>query len=229
MKYEINEIECHRKEKILSLLSNRIEIEEQLYLNLMAQSNFSEEQKKRLGEVLDFAKSQYYGDSPLCRYYVCHPIRVARFVSEWMNHYGETSFELLCASLIHNALEKDIISEESLESDYGHWTNETIKILTVDREKQSDPEWTEKYYEGLQGLNKFGQILKLFDKFDNLYALCLNPDDITRRKYIEEIELYIQPILKKHSPHLEDYFAELIASTKRLGHKSAEHFFPGSD
>lgn len=220
----IEKLEDHRLEKMSSLLTDKLQTEKALLYNAISKIDFNSDEKKRITDTLNFAMKQYYGESLLCKYYVSHPIRVTRFILEWMEHYHDKNIDLVVASLIHNALEKNIMSPYELEQQYGKWIKETIEILTVNREEQNTPGWSEEYYGGVAHLDKYGQLLKLFDKFDNIYALCLNPDSMTRNEYLDDIERYIRPILIAHSPHLEAYFDELVSSTKKLGYLSIEHF-----
>ena len=61
-------------------------------------------------------------------------------------------------------------------------------------------------------------MLKVFDKLDNIYSLCLNPDDEIRSKYLQEVKKYIAPIINKHATSLSSYFNKLINSERTAQH-----------
>ena len=67
-------------------------------------------------------------------------------------------------------------------------------------------------------------MLKVFDKLDNIYSLCLNPNDEVRIRYLKEIREYIVPIINQHGSMLSSYFNELINSEKTIKHKSMDNW-----
>ena len=76
----------------------------------------------------------------------------------------------------------------------------------MNRSKENDPDYIKQYYYKLQKTDKYTQMLKVFDKLDNIYSLCLNPDDEIRSKYLQEIRDYIVPIINQHANILSGYF-----------------------
>ena len=89
----------------------------------------------KIYKTLKFALEQTYGENIINRYYVNHPIRVAKLSLMWLGLIKEKNSDLVIAALIHNVLEKNIISLEILSSEYSHWVYDTIVTLTVDRSK----------------------------------------------------------------------------------------------
>lgn len=221
---KIEDIEKHRMEKVESLLLNRVDYEINLLNETIAKHSYSEEEKKAFSEILEFAMAQDYGEKILYKYYIAHPIRTTRLILYWLESINEKHFDLVQASLVHNALEKKILSPEELEERYGYWTRNTIEVITVDREDQKRPGWATDFFRNILTLDKYGQMLKVFDKFDNIYTLGLNPDSKIRETYLNEIRSYIQPMLNKYAPDLSEYFEELIKSTEQFGHKSIETY-----
>lgn len=221
---DIIDIEQHRIEKIDSLFSDKVEREKTLFLNLLESSIFSEIDKASVRETLDFACSIDYGTGPLCKFYVTHPIRVAYFTLMWQKNENHCHAEMVKAALIHNCLEKNFLSTAQLEEKYGSWISETISVLTVDREKQYQGDWLVQYYKKIDQLCPEAEMLKVLDKFDNIYALCLNPDDNIREKYLNEIEKYISPRMKKYYSAEYCYFSELYINAVNLGHKPKAEF-----
>ena len=221
---KIENIEKDRIEKIRSLLTNKANYEINLLKSEFCKEYPEEKKITQLIAVIDSLRSLDYGDHPLHKYYFVHPVRVARLCVNWLKEIDDNHFEMIMSALIHNALEMNILSSTKLEQEYSSWTRETIEVITVDRKAQKMPGWAQKYYGNILSLDKYGQMLKVFDKFDNIYALCLNPDKEIRNSYLGEIEKYIQPTLDKFAPHLSNYFTMLVASTRRYGYKSPEQF-----
>lgn len=220
----ILEIEQHRFNKIESLLCNRVDAEYENVLQDLNQSHFSSIQKKKVVSTLDFAVQQNYVPGEISTYYVTHPIRVARYTLQWLKIKNIQHVELVQAALIHNCLEKNLMTVKKIENKFGAWISSTIDVLTVEREKQYQGDWLEKYYERVLQLDKFGLMLKSLDKFDNLYALCLNPDDKVRYHYLAEIKKYITPLFQSYYPELLAYFQKLVEETEQLGHFSKDQF-----
>lgn len=220
----INEIENHRLDKIKSLLTDQIANEVAKLFSILDQSKYTESEIDLIEDSLTFAANQDYGTNILYKYYVGHPIRVAQLCALWLQKLNEKNVALIQAALIHNALEKEVLTPEQLETDYDSWIRKTIVTITVDRDDQQNADWAHRYYTELSKLDKYGQMLKVFDKFDNIYALCLNSDADIRKSYLDEIEEYILPVLSKHAPFWTDYFNHLIDSTRRIGHRSIESY-----
>lgn len=215
--YSISNIPQDREKKLKTLLSDEVDSvisEFQNKLKLIKQHVDT----NRVQSALDFALSQDYGHGPLVKYYVTHPIRVAIFVMDWMILKQDYSTDFLVATLIHNVIEKGILTESELEKKYNHWMSHTIAVLTQDREALKDHHKKEAYYENIYNLDKYGQLIKFFDKFDNLYAICLNPSKEIREQYIHEIEVKITPIALKFAPEFNTYFLALIKEMKQFGH-----------
>jgi (p)ppGpp synthase/HD superfamily hydrolase len=215
-------IENDRVLKIKSLLIGNIDQEVDELKMMISEFNFSKGEISKILNTLNFALAQTYGENPMNKYYVNHPIRVAKLSLMWLNLIKEKNFDLIILALIHNALEKNIIPLETLRSEYSQWVYNSIITLTVNRSKENDPDYIKQYYYKLQKTDKYTQMLKVFDKLDNIYSLCLNPDDEIRSKYLQEIRNYIVPIINQHANILSGYFNELINSKKTSQHKSMD-------
>lgn len=218
---DISKIEEIRIDKVESQRSNQNEREVLRLKKSINESTLNSKEIDKLMQTLEFALAQDYDNTPQ---YVAHPIRVAMLCLFWLKEVGEMHADLLHAALIHNALEKNILSINELEIKFGPWVSKTIEILTIDREAQKHKGWETPYYEAVHSLDKYGQMLKVFDKFDNIYALVLNPDDQVRTNYLIEIDEYIQPMMDEFFPAASDYLKELIKATREMGHKPQEFF-----
>jgi (p)ppGpp synthase/HD superfamily hydrolase len=217
-------VENDRVLKIKSLLIGNVDQEVNELKQMIFRSDYSENEISKIFNTLNFALAQTYGKKPINKYYVNHLIRVAKLSLMWLNLIQEKNSDLIMAALIHNGLEKNIISLETLRSRYSQWIYSSITTLTLDRSKEYDSDYIKKYYNELQETDKYLQMLKVFDKFDNIYSLCLNPNDEIRIKYLKEIKVYIVPIIDQHASMLSGYFNELINSEKTIQHKSMDNW-----
>ena len=99
-------------------------------------SNRNKKEEEKIEKSLQFALNQDYGDAPMSKYYICHPLRVAVLCTDWMIRYKDVNTDLIVAAIIHNVIEKHILNFEQIQDSYGTWVAETIKIITVDREEE---------------------------------------------------------------------------------------------
>ena len=214
---EISEIELHRKKKLDSLLCGKIKEDVSDFSSLCIQIGFSDEDLSRINSVLVFAKAQEYGEHPLLKYYVSHPIRVAIFTLQWLKRNRIIDKDPVIAALIHNVIEKDVMTSMAIQTLYGAWVSQVIQTITVDREAEKMDGWAPKYYNQLSNLDRKAQLIKAYDKFDNIYAICLNPNPDVRRSYLNEIETFIKPIIDEYAPYQSHYFSALIHSSREMG------------
>jgi (p)ppGpp synthase/HD superfamily hydrolase len=214
---KIENIEADRMEKLESLLCGKLG---SVKADFFAKLAMIEKQldKPAIESALTFAEAQDYGQGEYTRYYITHPLRVAGFCCDWMAEHQEYSTDWIVAALIHNVFEKDVLEKDECRARYGDWIFRVIDTITPDREALKTESGKESYYRRIYELPPMGQLLKFYDKFDNIYALCLNPDTTTRTEYLDEIKKYIRPIGKKYHPSLLPYFDALIENNEKLGH-----------
>lgn len=147
--------------------------------------------------------------------YLSHPIRVANSTFQFVPQPDE----MLCTiALTHNILEVTEISKDTLANDFSPDIATLLDILTVDRTKQWDPVYKDQYYKDIESHAPYAPIIKVLDKFDNLFLLCLNPDEKTRVKYLAEIEHWVLPMCGRHLPNLLDYATRLTAQCHSDGY-----------
>ena len=94
-----------------------------------------------------------------------------------------------------------------------------VKILTVDRSKQHIEKYLNSHYNNIMDSEIWVQVIKLVDKIDNMFTLCLNQDEKKRSEYLHHIEKYILPLANKCSPEIINYLIELINNCKLVGFK----------
>ena len=168
---DVNKIEIQRSEKFISLFFNQVDDSLLLLRKSLKLIECRKEEEEKIEKSLQFALNQDYGDAPMSNNYICHPLRVADLCTDWMIRYNDVNTDLIVAAIIHNVIEKNILNFEQIQDSYGTWVAETIKFITVNREAEKQAGWANNYYVELYKLDKYGQILKAFDKFDNIYSL----------------------------------------------------------
>lgn len=170
----------------------------------------------RILEAYRFAKTIEYthaGLSPAA--YLAHPLRVACLA---MRAVKPLDVETVVVALVHNLFEVSGLSIEDMTKSLSRPVANVISILTVDRRLASRTD-TEAYYERLGRAPRPARIVKILDKLDNLFLLCLNPDDAVRSAYLRDVEAFILPMAARDLPELSSYLRFLIDDCRRLGHR----------
>ena len=138
--------------------------------------------------------------------YMAHPYRVSRLLLE---NCDDLPLEALRLALAHNLIEV-ANSCERVKEHLGEELFSMVSILTVDRDKQWEVEYQTDYYSKI-AKNRLTSIVKVFDKFDNLFLLSSNTDIDLKRKYLRDIENYLVPIAEQVLP---DFSSTLKSVTK---------------
>ena len=170
---------------------------------------------KDLKEYIEFAISIEYKHFGLdSSTYLAHPLRVATII---LQEYKNLSVPLIGTALLHNVKEVSEPSFELLQDFCEPSIVKAINILTVNRKKNYGG-YRRNYYDRIYAAESFVGVVKIFDKLDNLFMLCLNENESIRKDYLDEIEKFILPLVIKNVPHLENYFLELIKDCKKTGY-----------
>lgn len=146
--------------------------------------------------------------------YFAHPLRVACLALRLME---PANSETVIVALLHNVLEVTDVSAANLEKRFGGDISDAISALTIERNKSGE-EYLEAYYTGIIGCSRPAIMVKILDKLDNLFMLCLNPDDEPRKSYLNEIEAWIIPMTESSLPRLADYMKDLVANCWDVGY-----------
>jgi (p)ppGpp synthase/HD superfamily hydrolase len=149
--------------------------------------------------------------------YFSHPLRVANMAFNF-SKYSKSPKNLVILALLHNIVETSNYSTNYLNKFLGKFITKQIKVLTVNRKKQWNKNYKEKYYQAINSHHKNTRIIKIIDKLDNLFIIGSCKSDLTRKRYIAEIEDYILPMVKKDIPILSKYFYGLIIQSYELGY-----------
>tara|TARA_B110000971_G_scaffold145678_1_gene148764 strand:- start:3623 stop:4291 length:669 start_codon:yes stop_codon:yes gene_type:complete len=176
-------------------------------------SLFNEKENKQLDIVYDFSKRIKYKHEGLSsEIYFSHPLRVASLVAI-ISEMKSINYPIL--GLLHNVIEVSDVSTTSLASTFGASITEQIETLTVDRSLQWDNLYKKDYYERIKAQPHSCRTVKIIDKLDNLFMLHTNPNNEIKKKYLNEIETYIQPMVSQDLPKIEDYFLKLVHHCKQ--------------
>lgn len=175
-----------------------------------------------LTQVLNFASQVEYihpGLSSLA--YLKHPLRVATLITT----YCPTAISLFSVSLavLHNILETSTVTRGTLESHFGIKICSSIEALTVDRSNSSIA-YKKHYYEEINMLGSEVCLVKIFDKFDNLFMLSFNPDYSIKQDYLNEIENHLYPLIHSHAPHMLQVFRSLVSYSRFEPTASKAHY-----
>jgi (p)ppGpp synthase/HD superfamily hydrolase len=165
-------------------------------------------EREKLAFALNFAKQIRYRHPGLSsEAYFSHPLRVSA-MSMLFEASCEASIGIL--GLLHNVLEVSEVSSESLARKFGEEISSQILALTVDRSMQWDIGYKTAYYANLMAGPRNARVVKIMDKLDNIFLLGVNPDNNVRKKYLNEIEVFLMPMVKHTTPQLMDYMNELL-------------------
>jgi (p)ppGpp synthase/HD superfamily hydrolase len=214
-------IKIERHEKLLTLYTNHTNGEWKNFLSVARKLELNTTDLAQVQKVYNFAICQHYGSRDIDRYYVSHPIRVARFIAHWLDEHSSTAggkcTDTLISALLHSVLEKKILTPEELTSQYGAWVSNAAVTLTPNREALASSQGKREYYGRLARAPHAVQALKIFDKIDNLFILCINPNATIREEYLREVEKYLMPLAKKVTSEHVAYIQELIEDNRELG------------
>ena len=147
--------------------------------------------------------------------YLAHVVRVAKMSIEFC---PEVAYKSITPALIHNILETTNLTEKQFLKMYDKFTFSTVKILTINREKQHLQTYLENYYSNIMDSHVSVGIIKIADKIDNIYTLCLNPDKNKRDIYLKQIEDFVIPLSISKVPHVTDYLVKLVDNAHKTGH-----------
>lgn len=163
----------------------------------------------KISKKIDY---QHVGLSKLA--YLSHPIRVASIYMDVVEFPSSHGVNL---ALLHNLIEVSDISYTNLVEKIGKDLAHDISLLTVDRSHQWDKKYKERYYKVISQSRLEVRQVKVLDKLDNLYMLCLNESDEIRTKYLLEIDAWVKPIAEDCLPNFVSYIDELVEFNKEIG------------
>jgi len=147
--------------------------------------------------------------------YIAHVSRVTKYS---LLLRPQLAKELLVLGLIHNIFEATEYNYKDLLNYFDNKTLSKVKILKIDRKKQHREDYLFKYYKKIEKAHISVSIIKILDKIDNIFTLCLNPSLEKRMVYLKQIEDYIIPLTKRTLPEISDYLVKLINNAYEIGY-----------
>jgi (p)ppGpp synthase/HD superfamily hydrolase len=181
-----------------------------------AVSGMGEPAGSDLARAFDFARLLKYRHSGLSSSaYFSHPVRVASMA---LTMDSEATPENGIVGILHNVLEVSDTSVSEIGTIFGQDIAAQIDDLTVDRARQWNPDYKQDYYRKLNNGPRPARVVKILDKLDNLYLLCLNPDAKIRDMYLQEIKKHLFAMVHSTMPGLSDYFQDLTLNCIKTGY-----------
>lgn len=156
-------------------------------------------------DALNFSCSlDYFHEGLSKESYLAHPIRVAFLALKYTDF---TSSDSAVLALLHNLYEVTNVKKIDLINNFGKEMHNSIEVLTVNRNLQWNKQYKETYYKKINLSSPSTKIVKILDKFDNIFLINSNSDDGIREKYINEIRTYILPMTKLYLPIIYEDFS----------------------
>ena len=121
--------------------------------------------------------------------YLKHPLRMVYFTKRYFPKSFSRIYKLI---LFHNILEVCDINDKVIIKVLGKEVLKYLKILTVDRKMQSNFNYLKDYYTLIVGSPEC-LLVKVIDKYDNLFDLKINSDINVKKNYIKEVEIFLKP------------------------------------
>lgn len=163
----------------------------------------------------DFACNAEYNHPGLSKeQYLSHPLRVAKLA---LDELDDPTIPLVATCLLHNLKEVSTDAFNSFSQSAPREISQAIEVLTIDRNRTNDKSYIKSYYDLIAEAPNFVGIVKVFDKLDNMFLLCLNSDASIRNTYIEEIEEFLIPLATSRVSHLVSYIKALAEDCKEVG------------
>lgn len=166
----------------------------------------NKKQVKECKKILRFIRQDKNKNEDLKNNY--HILRVAYYS---LNYTGsKNNLDICKLALVHNIFEKEI-EVKKLKKTIDIKTLKHARVLKINRKKQWNKDYIKKYYIRLNSSHKNAKIIKCLDKFDNLFSLFKNPKKEIKQMYLQEINLFILPLVEKFLPNISNYYKKLIS------------------
>jgi|APSaa5957512493_1039668.scaffolds.fasta_scaffold09381_2 (p)ppGpp synthase/HD superfamily hydrolase len=215
MWYHLGSIEEERTFRLRVLAQNGIGVKEH-FLECVSVNCVGSE-KKEIIRAYDFAIGLDYDHAGLSsKVYLAHPLRVAEMT---IGLYRPLDPETVKIALLHNALEVGGLDAEALTIEFGSRVADAIATLTVDRSRQWDLAYKQAYYDAINASPTGVRAVKVLDKLDNIFTLCLNSDEDVRNRYLAEIKKHVIPMADLAMPHVGNYLRRTSENARLIGYK----------
>jgi (p)ppGpp synthase/HD superfamily hydrolase len=172
-----------------------------------------ERRPDELTAVLAYSQSLDFSRSPLGSSYLSHPLRLATYL---IRIRPSIDADLLRIALLHNVPEIGGADCSEIRSQFGPVVATGIETLLVDRSVPFESIKSD-YYAHIFAAGAELTLVKLLDKMDNLFTLCLNPDSAVRTRYLAEIHEMLVPFAVDLHADLGRYLRDLLDDAARAG------------
>ena len=105
--------------------------------------------------------------------YLLHPTRVALIALKYCNNL--VIEDVINLALAHNVIEISDIPKRKIHQLVGERIYSWVETLTIDRAQRWDKFYLQEYYQKIGKLDQVPRLIKVCDKFDNLFFLEDNP------------------------------------------------------
>jgi (p)ppGpp synthase/HD superfamily hydrolase len=214
LKVSLQPVEVEARNKVVSMLAFSDEPERVLIQK--CKQTFADHQNSRIDETVLFAKSLKSANvhHPSVRKYFSHPVRVATMALQLQT---EPSLNSVLTSLLHNVYEVSGLEEHELrDKGYEDIVVDGIRVLTIDRKHQYDPDYLKSYYEGIESFSDELSLIKCIDKLDNLLAFSLFERTKTLSTYIDQCDDFVVPMADRLSPQFGRYIHEVVTHMRTV-------------
>jgi (p)ppGpp synthase/HD superfamily hydrolase len=208
IKLTLRSVQEESAEKVESSLSGPTSAREK-FLELV-RDTFSPEDVTKVLHALEYAESLPSRDPnhPSMNAYFAHPLRVATFATRLPN---TPPVELTRMALLHNALEvSGLVVADIVAAGFEERMARGIKLLTIDRKRQYDPEYLEGFHKDISEFGADLMLIRCVDRLDNLLAFELIERTPTIATYIDLSEQFVVPMARDLADDFGDYLAEVI-------------------
>ncbi len=175
-------------------------------------------QQAELSRAYTFAAAADYhhpGLTPAS--YLAHPVRV---MATALGIQEPSDQQAGILSLLHNMYEVSNVGQADVAAAFGAPMADAITVLTVDRTDTSRA-YVEGYYARITSAPHFVRLVKVLDKFDNLFLLGLNPDAEVRSTYLSDVDTFVIPLARSLDPDiagpLVPYLNDLVSECRTTG------------
>jgi (p)ppGpp synthase/HD superfamily hydrolase len=203
-------IQDERAEKMRSLC-NPPEYSERLFVRTLADFGRPPEEASA---ALSYSHSLDFSRSPLKSSYLSHPLRLATYL---LKSLPTVDADVLRIAILHNVPEIGGADCSEIRDRFGNAVASGVETLLVDRRVPFES-IKAAYYARIFSAGTSLTLVKLLDKMDNLFTLCLNPDAAVRANYLAEIREMLLPFAADFQPDLGRYLGELLDDAVRIGY-----------
>jgi (p)ppGpp synthase/HD superfamily hydrolase len=175
------------------------------------------EEVEEVRKTIHFAKNleSQSPDHPATAAYFSHPIRVATF---GFRMQSSPQLDTVLIGVMHNIFEVCDLDETALiKLGYRDSVAQAIRLLTIDREFEEDPDYLAKFYGNIEAHSANLSLIRCCDKLDNLMVWELFEESDFRTKYIDLALQFVAPMASRLSPEFGKYFEEVVEYSRKVG------------